>query len=467
VSRSDSREVSRRRRQAVASRRARLTLLVFLAVMGVLTIAGAVVLWPSGDPPSLPSSARYAAPGVTFPRGVVTAVLPACPAATVDPGPGSAATPSPAPTDVTDSGRGSAPAAGTPACGKVTATVQDGAGAGQSVTIDAPTEALQAGLQVGDRIVLLRLPDNARVQGAILDSPYSYAGIDRATPLWLLAAGFVVAVVMVGRLRGLAALVSLVVGGVVLLGFVAPALLDGHSALLVAVVGSLLIMYVVLYLTHGLAWRTSTALAGTIVGVLLMAGAGQIGVAATRLTGVSDDAGGTLQALAGAVSLHDLVTCGIIIGGLGALNDITITQASAAWELSGAASRLDRRPLFLHTMRIGRDHLASTVYTLVFAYVGGAMPVLLLVTMLDRPWGDVLTSEDVATEIVRTICSAAGLLLAMPITTAIAVLAVDDAGPSPSGPQTAITEVDAGADPATQARPEHPASHKASGPISR
>jgi uncharacterized membrane protein len=158
---------------------------------------------------------------------------------------------------------GQRPCGGEPGLREGHRTVQDGAAAGQSVAIDAPTEALQAGLQVGDRIVLLRLPDNAQVQGAILDSPYSYAGIDRATPLWLLAAGFVVAVVIVGRLRGLAALVSLVLGGTVLLGFVAPALLGGHSAVLVTVVGSLLIMYVVLYLTHGPARRTSTALAGT------------------------------------------------------------------------------------------------------------------------------------------------------------------------------------------------------------
>ena len=107
------------------------------------------------------------------------------------------------------------------------------------------------------------------------------------------------------------------------------------------------------------------------------------------------------------------------------------------------------------------------MYTLVFAYVGGAMPVLLLVTLFARPWGDVLTSEDVATEIVRTICSAAGLILAMPITTAIAVFAVDGAEASPSGPQPPTAEVTADADPVMQARPEHPASNETSGPTSR
>ena len=100
---------------------------------------------------------------------------------------------------------------------------------------------------------------------------------------------------------------------------------------------------------------------------------------------------------------------------------MTITQTSTVWELSAAADGLHRRHLFGHAMRIGRDHLASTVYTLVFAYVGGAMPVLLLLTVFARPWADVITSEDVATEVVRTLCSAFGLILAIPLTTAVAV----------------------------------------------
>lgn len=398
----------------------RIATVTFLFVVGIATLIGTVVLWPSGDSPTAPSTtSSYAAPGVTFPRATVTATLAPCP---IDPGAAGSATPGAAGSPVpAQAGPGSTPATRT--CGTITATVLEGAGAGQSVTIDAPTEVLRAGVHEGDRIVLLRLPDEAATaSGAVLDSPYSYAGVERATPLWILGVVFAVAVIAVARLRGLAALIGLGIGGLVMIGFIAPSILQGHSALAVAVVGSLLIMYVVLYLTHGLSLRTSTALVGTIVGVALMAGVGELAVGATRLTGVSDDDGGTLQALAGSVSLQGLVTCGIIIGGLGALNDVTITQTSAVWELSAAGSHLGRRQLFSSAMRIGRDHLASTVYTIVFAYVGGAMPVLLLLSLYSRPWGDVITSEDIATELVRTMCSSFGLILAIPVTTLIAVL---------------------------------------------
>ena len=131
------------------------------------------------------------------------------------------------------------------------ARILDRTAAGQSVTVDAPAEVLATGLSPGDRVVLLRLPDEAdrpvaAAPGAL--SPYSYAGIERQTPPWILGVAFAVAVVAVARWRGLAALAGLVVGGVVLLGFVAPALLAGKNAIAVAVVAALLIMYVVLYL---------------------------------------------------------------------------------------------------------------------------------------------------------------------------------------------------------------------------
>ena len=291
-------------------RTARRLIVAGLAAVFALTLVGLAVLWPH-DAPEVSQAAvgAYAAPGVTFPRAEVTSVQPAC------------TVPSPA----SGSGPSSEPGSTTPrtitapsGCGTVTARIVDGTTAGQTVTIDVPAEVLAAGLSLGDRVVLLRLPDEAIAQSAAAPgalSPYSYAGIERQTPLWILGVAFAVAVVAVARWRGLAALGGLVVGGVVLLGFVAPALLAGKNAIAVAVVGALLIMYVVLYFTHGLSLRTSTALVGTIAGVLLMAGLGEVAVAATRLTGVSDDDGGTLQALGGSVSLQGLVTCGIVIGG--------------------------------------------------------------------------------------------------------------------------------------------------------
>ena len=133
---------------------------------------------------------------------------------------------------------------------------------------------------------------------------------------------------------------------------------------------------------------------------------------------------------------QELLTCAIIVAGLGVLIDVSITQSSAVWELRAAAPSLGRRELFRSGMRIGRDHIASTIYTIVFAYAGAALPVLLLLFLYERPVLDLLQTESMSEEIVRTLASAIGLVLAVPVTTAIAALTVGGAkapAPAPQG----------------------------------
>jgi uncharacterized membrane protein len=111
---------------------------------------------------------------------------------------------------------------------------------------------------------------------------------------------------------------------------------------------------------------------------------------------------------------------GVIISGLGALNDVTITQASSAWELRAAMPEASRLSVFTATMRIGRDHIASTVYTLAYAYIGSALPLLMYASTINRSLLDTLTSGEIASEIFRTLVASIGLVLAIPLTTAIA-----------------------------------------------
>ena len=129
------------------------------------------------------------------------------------------------------------------------------------------------------------------------------------------------------------------------------------------------------------------------------------------------------------LSFPGLLTCGLIVAGLGVLNDVTITQASAVWELRSAAPDLSRRRVFTSAMRIGRDHIASTIYTLVFAYAGASIIVLLLLDIYNRPALDLISNEAIAEEIVRTLASSIGLVLAVPITTAIAAAVASPARP--------------------------------------
>jgi len=121
-----------------------------------------------------------------------------------------------------------------------------------------------------------------------------------------------------------------------------------------------------------------------------------------------------------------VVICGVIVAGLGVLNDVTITQASAVWEL--ADSDPDQKRLFSKAMRIGRDHIASTVYTIAFATAGASLPVLLLIAIYNRPLFEVLQTESFAAELIRTMVGSIGLILAVPLTTAVGVAVVRASG---------------------------------------
>ena len=215
--------------------------------------------------------------------------------------------------------------------------------------------------------------------------------------------------------------------------FMLPALLHAGPAIPIALVASSAILYVVLYLAHGVSMRTSAALAGTLAGVAVTALLAQLAVSTTRLSGI-DESAGFLAPMVPQVDFQGLLTCAIIIAGLGVLNDVTITQSSSVWELRAVAPELSRRQLFGRAMRIGRDHIASTIYTIVFAYVGASLSVVLLLYVYNQPMLNLLSLEDIATEIVRTLCSGIGLVLAVPFTTAIAVALVP--------PRTAAAEGD-------------------------
>lgn len=348
------------------------------------------------------AGAQYSAPGISYPEATVVKVGPACPL--VHDGDG----------DTPPAGSASAPAG----CGLVTAKLASG----QAVHVSVAPEVSRSGLVPGDTIRLMRIP-------ASKDAParYSYWTTQRSHVLLWAAIAFVLLVLVVARWRGLMALVGVVVGGVVLLRFLLPALLLGESGLWVALAGAAAIMYVVLYATHGPSMRTSVALAGTLVGIAVTAVVAVHLVDSARMTGVTDESGGVLAGITGGIDFHGLLMCGVVIAGLGVLNDITITQASAVWELRAAGPASSRWAVFRGAMRIGRDHVASSIYTIVFAYAGASLVVLLILVAYDQSMLSLLSAEDIAEEIIRTLASGIGLILAMPLTTAMAALV---AGPS-------------------------------------
>lgn len=298
-------------------------------------------------------------------------------------------------------------------CAEVTATTDDGEEA--VFTLD-PTRHAGATVEIGDRIQVNRI--EIPNQGATFD----FYDFQRGNQLLIMLAGFAVLVVAIARLRGLFALIGIGITLLALTQFILPALLSGKPALAVAIVGSTVIMVVVLYLAHGVSIRTTAALFGTYFGIGFTAIVGAWATDWSNLTGIGSEDDFLLVATAPEMSMSGMVAATMVIAGLGVLNDVTVTQSSAVWEMRGLQPTAGPTELFRSAMRIGRDHIASSVYTLVFAYAGSAMAVLLLVTAYQRDLFEVATTEQIGQEIVRTLIGAVGLVLAVPITTAIAVL---------------------------------------------
>jgi uncharacterized membrane protein len=296
-----------------------------------------------------------------------------------------------------------------------------------SIRLDSgPDAGTFTTLETGQGPGAVRLAAGERVRLAVSADPrsgagtYTFVDIVRTLPLGLVAVLFVVAVTAVARWRGLAALLGLGVSYGVLALFVLPALLAGESPLLVGLVAGSTILFAVLYLAHGPSARTSIALLGTLISLVLAAVLAAVFTTGAHLTGLSSDAAVALQTAAPQVSFTGLVLCGVVVGALGVLNDVTVTQASAVWELRAADPAARAGQLYRAAMRIGRDHIASSVYTLVLAYAGSALPLLLLVSLAQQPLGDVLTSDEIGSELLRGLVGGTALVASVPITTALA-----------------------------------------------
>ncbi|HWH00831.1 MAG TPA: YibE/F family protein [Pilimelia sp.] len=303
-------------------------------------------------------------------------------------------------------------------CGTVTVRLAEGPERGAQVETDLPSGPGAPTVRAGERVVLLHLPD------ALGDRPYQIVDHQRAAPLAAVVLAFALAVVAFGRWRGVRALAGLGITFSVLLLFVVPAILDGRPPLLVAVVGSGAIMLSVLFLTHGFRVTTAMAVLGTLASLTLT---GLLSAAATwltRLTGVASEEAAFVTMFHQDVNMQGLLLAGILIGSLGVLDDVCVTQAAAVTELGAANPGLGVRRIYRAATRIGRAHIASVINTIILAYAGASLPVLILLTTGGQPLGELLASQFLAEEIVRSAVGTIGLISAVPITTALAALAL-------------------------------------------
>lgn len=286
-------------------------------------------------------------------------------------------------------------------------------GSGDEVAFSTTDET--GGLyEVGQRVELARITD----EGAA--PTYYISDFQRDGALVALSALFIVVVLAFGRLQGLRALVGLGLSGLVIVGFIVPAILAGFPPVLVAIVGAVIVMIVTLWFSHGLGPKTTAAILGTAGALVVTAGLAQAFVDLADLTGFTSEEARLAAFEVGGLSLDGLLLAGIIIGGLGVLDDVTISQSSTVFELRAARHNAHFRAVFAGALNVGRDHIAATINTLFLAYAGAALPLLILFTLSDQSLGTTITSEIVAVEIVRTLVGSIGLIAAVPLTTALA-----------------------------------------------
>jgi uncharacterized membrane protein len=366
-------------------------MLVVVGVLALIVVAGGVVLWPHGE------AARPAEAGQQDPTRVLSATLTRLQDVRCE---------QPDPT---------APRA---TCVKVEAELAGGRRVGFETT--DPTGDT---FRVGQRVKLAELRQEGQA------TYYNIRDLERTRPMLALVALFVVAVVAFGGWQGVRSLIGLAVSFAVIIGFIVPAILRDRSPVPVALVGAMAIMLVSLYLSHGFGRKTTAAVVGTALALGLTAVLTAGFVAATSLTGLASEEAQNASFQVGGLSLRGLLLAAIIIGGLGVLDDVTVSQASLVFQLRRADPAAGFGELVRGALVVGRDHIAATVNTLFLAYAGASLPLLVLFTTGGAGFGEVATAEVAAVEVVRTLCGSVGLIAAVPLTTLLAAaLAARDTG---------------------------------------
>jgi len=309
----------------------------------------------------------------------------------------------------------------TDSCKTVTFRLDTGPDAGKRATFSQGLgQGLEPDVDVGDRV---RVAENVTAPGAapVAGQQYTLNDFERRRPMLLLALIFAVVVVLFGRLRGALSLVGLAVSLVVVLVFMVPAIQAGTSPLAVAVLGALAIMLATILLAHGSGPKSLAAIVGTTGSLVLTVTLAVLFTQLTHLTGLSSEEGAYLQ-VSGELSLEGLLLAGMVVGALGVLDDVTISQASTVLALRAANPAQGFKELFGRAMDVGRDHVSATVNTLVLAYVGASLPVLLIFQSSTLGFGEAINLELIAKEIVATLVGSIGLIAAVPITTALAAV---------------------------------------------
>lgn len=302
-------------------------------------------------------------------------------------------------------------------CRSIEIVLTSGEASGETARIELGSTGTDPGIEVGDAVRV------AAQEGAPGAPPsYTLSDFERRSPMLWLTLAFGTLVVVLGRLRGALSLLGLGGSLVIVLTFIVPAILEGSSALAVALVGAIAVMLVTISLAHGLSAKSLAAMLGTTASLILVVTLAAAFTSLANLTGLASEEATFLATRDTGISLQGLLLAGMVIGALGVLDDVTVSQSSTVMALRAANPALGPRELYGRAIEVGRDHISATVNTLVLAYVGASLPVLLIFSSGGIGFFDAVNVELVATEIVAMLVGSIGLIAAVPITTGLAAL---------------------------------------------
>jgi len=289
------------------------------------------------------------------------------------------------------------------------------------------TSARNVTYTIGDKIVLQKLiPEGSEVNSINTNEKYLITDYYRINYIvWLLAL-FIGLALIIGKKHGFHSLLGMGFSFFVIFKFILPEIIKGNNPIIVTVIAAAFIIPVNFYLSHGFNNKTHTAIASTILTMVITSILTGIFVPLAKLTGYSSDEAMFLQIAHESIDIRGVLLAGIIIGFLGILDDVTVSQASIVSQLSKVKKYKDVLELYSDAMNVGRDHITSMINTLVLVYTGASLPLLLLFINNPQPWVDVLNMEVVAEEIVRTLIGSIGLILAVPLSTLISSLFSDE-----------------------------------------
>jgi len=309
-------------------------------------------------------------------------------------------------------------------CQVLVVDILTGPEAGQTTRIALPGPDAAAEFEAGDDIRVYPNDPSGRTTERDLAmgiDAYAFADFERRQPLVLLVGLFAALAIVLARAKGLRALVGLGLSLALVTLFIVPAILEGSPALLVALVGSLAVMLLTVLLAHGAGITSIAAILGGAASLLVTALLAVLFVGLAKITGFGSEEASLLgSAPESQLSLSGLVLAGMIVGALGVLDDVTVSQASTVLALQRADPTQRFRRLFGEALSVGRDHLSATINTLVLAYAGAALPLLLVFETQNITFGEAFNGEIVASEIVAMAVGSIGLMLAVPLTTALA-----------------------------------------------